>query len=152
MKLANKIMRAGILVASIVVLLAGCSTTQHAYSNMVFHLGKDAKPGETAVVLVQSGVFEYPRFARYYGIEGKIILEILVTADGKTGEVRVLKRELNKYRVWVPGREGKWDDVTHIFDEPADDLLKTSVWKPATRDGQPIAMWVTMPMNFSIAK
>ena len=77
-------------------------------------------------------------------------MRIVVQADATVGEIGVLKRELNKYHVWLPGINGRWDDVTHIFDEPAQDMLKNSKWKPATANGVPVAVRVDMPLKFNL--
>lgn len=137
-------------ILALIAALCGCTPSGRTITNLTAKLGHDAKPGDTPVVLLTSGTFEYPKFARAYGITGVVTVKVLVRADGTPGDIRVLKRELNKYRVWVYGREGKWDDVTHIFDEVVDDMIKTSKWQPAVKDAQPIDAWVTLPLNFSL--
>ena len=138
--------------ATVVTAFFGCTTTHQTLSNRVATLGPNAKPGDTPVIMVKSGVFEYPRFARANGIEGVITISVLVKADGTGGDIRVLKRDLNIYRVWVPGRESKWDDVTHIFDGPVEDMVKGATWKPAVKDGVPGAERVTIPLSFKLER
>ena len=137
-------------ILALIAFLGGCTSSGHTITNLTAKLGHDAKPGDTPIVLLQSGTFEYPKFARANGITGVVTVKVFVRADGTLGDIRVLKRELNRYRVWVYGREGKWDDVTYIFDEVVDDLMKNSKWQPAMANAQPVDAWVTLPLNFGL--
>lgn len=77
----------------------------------------------------------YPGLSRELGEEGRVLLRVLVSAEGKAQEI-----EINK-------------SSGH---ERLDRAASRAVWNwrfvPGRRDGQPLAAWVIVPINFSLRK
>ena len=71
----------------------------------------------------------YSEFAKEAQIQGKVTLHVLVGAGGRVKDVRVIK------------------GVTGLNDA-AVDAVKRWVFRPATREGKPVAVWVEIPMDF----
>ena len=69
-------------------------------------------------------------------IEGSVLLEVVVKADGTVGEVEVV-RSL---------------DSTYGLDDVAQFAASQWRFRPATRDGEPIALLVTIELTFSLGK
>lgn len=73
----------------------------------------------------------YPPVAQAAGIEGTVLVRVLV------------------------GKDGRVKDVIHIdgpdaFKEAADVCARTAVFRPALIDHQPIEVWVMMPVTFKL--
>jgi len=80
---------------------------------------------------------EYPAFAKKSKIQGTVILDVKILADGTVGAIEVKKSVL-------PGAGG--------LDEAAIAAIRKSRFQPAKNGGQPIAVWITLPINFSLSK
>jgi protein TonB len=76
----------------------------------------------------------YTEEAKQRGIEGTVVLDAVVLADGTVGEVRV-KQSL---------------DSTYGLDEQAVKALKQWLFKPGTKDGTPVAVRVDVEMTFTL--
>lgn len=76
----------------------------------------------------------YPARARRLGIEGRVLLDVLVRADGRAGEVRVKESSGN-----------------HMLDESAVSTVRAR-WRfvPARQEGRPVASRVTVPIRFKL--
>jgi len=72
---------------------------------------------------------KYPEFAREAGIQGKVVLHVLVGKDGRVKNVKVAK------------------GVTGL-NEAAMDAVKRWVFKPALSNNKPVAVWVEVPIDF----
>ena len=72
---------------------------------------------------------EYPKAAREAGVSGTVTVQALVLRDGRVGDVRVMRS--------IP-----------MLDKPAIDCVKRWRFKPARAAGQPVAVWVTIPIRF----
>jgi protein TonB len=75
---------------------------------------------------------EYPESARASGIEGKVRLQLSISAEGKVVDVKVL------------------ESLGHGLDEAAVAVARTYEFTPATRDGQPVATTITIGIRFSL--
>jgi protein TonB len=76
----------------------------------------------------------YPDSARVAGIEGKVWVKVLVDKEGMVKDAIVLK-----------------DSGTKIgFEEAALAAVRQQTWKPATQKGQPVAVWVSYEIKFSL--
>ncbi|HOD53218.1 MAG TPA: TonB family protein [Candidatus Cloacimonadota bacterium] len=80
---------------------------------------------------------EYPAFAKKSKIQGTVILDVEILANGTVGAVEVKKSLL-------PGPGG--------LDEAAIASIKKSKFQPAKNAGKPVAVWVTLPIVFSLSK
>ncbi len=71
----------------------------------------------------------FPELARQAGLEGTVVVQALVGADGRVRETRVVKS--------IPMLNGA-----------AQDAVRQWRFKPAATSGQPVATWVSVPMAF----
>ena len=74
----------------------------------------------------------YPEEARRQGLEGNVRLRILVDARGRVSKVRVIQRAGNG------------------FDQAAVKIIKKFKFRPATRGGRPVAVWITWLYKFRL--
>ncbi|MBI2890818.1 MAG: energy transducer TonB, partial [Nitrospirae bacterium] len=74
----------------------------------------------------------YPEAARRDGIEGLVILEVGIDENGRAFEVTVVQ------------------SGGHGFDEAAVEAMKNSVFYPAKRGDQPVAVRLRIPVRFSL--
>lgn len=82
-------------------------------------------------MLVKS--IRYPDPAREAGIEGRVILTMKLTEQGKLADIMVLK-----------GTDKVLDaEAARLFFKPLE-------WTPATLDGKPIALCITCPITFRL--
>jgi periplasmic protein TonB len=71
----------------------------------------------------------YPISAREAGIQGKVVLHVLVDATGKVRDIRVI------------------EGVTEL-NEAAIDAVRQWTFRPALRNDEPVATWTSVPMYF----
>jgi protein TonB len=74
---------------------------------------------------------EYPESARTTGQEAKVVLKIVVEADGRVGRIQVLKGE-------------------EPFVSAALSVVRTWTYEPATLDGAPITVFKIVNITFSL--
>lgn len=86
---------------------------------------------EEMPVLIQIPQPVYPDLARDMGTEGTVVLRLLVGKDGKVADVRV-----------VSGPE--------VLQEAAIIAAKQASFKPALQQHRPVAVWVQVPIKFSL--
>jgi protein TonB len=72
---------------------------------------------------------EYPELAREAGIEGKVIVRVLVGADGFVHTGEVLESVLG-------------------LDDAALVAARTAVFRPAQQQGRPVPAWIVIPIEF----
>ena len=73
----------------------------------------------------------YPDLARQSGMEGRVIIQALVGKDGRVKDTKVVKS--------VP-----------VFDDAAVSAVRQWVFKPALSNNRPVAVWVAVPVVFSL--
>src|SRR5215831_14401630 len=73
----------------------------------------------------------YPKRARQDGIEGTVVVEVLVGRDGRVHDARILKS--------IP-----------ILDDAAVAAVRQWIFRPAQSKGQPVAVWVAAPVKFTL--
>jgi periplasmic protein TonB len=73
---------------------------------------------------------DYPSIAREAGVEGTVLIRALVGIDGRVKQMNVLQGVVG-------------------LNEAALAAVKTAVFKPARKDGKPVAVWMTVPIEFS---
>ena len=73
----------------------------------------------------------YPPVAQAAGIEGTVLVRVLVGRDGKVKDV-----------IYIDGPEA--------FKKAADVCARTAVFRPALVDHQPVEVWVMMPVTFKL--
>ena len=103
--------------------------------------GSDAKKVDYDVAPKPVGGFvairkylAYPDAARKAGIIGKVMLNVHIDKNGNTTEVKIFQSLDKKYGC----------------DKAAVAAIKKTKWKPAQKAGEPIAVWVVVPVAFSL--
>ncbi|SNS21461.1 outer membrane transport energization protein TonB [Humidesulfovibrio mexicanus] len=77
----------------------------------------------------------YPMAARRAGQEGQVLLRLFVDAEGRVGQVAVLKAE----------PEG-------LFEESALEAVRKWRFSPAMNKGAAVGMWLTLPVRFALER
>ena len=73
----------------------------------------------------------YPDLARSGDVEGQVRVQALITRDGKVAQVRVIEGNL-------------------VLHEAAVAAVKQWTFKPALQQHKPVAVWVEIPLDFSL--
>jgi protein TonB len=73
----------------------------------------------------------YPDLAREAGVDGQVVVQALVGKDGKVKDTRVVKS-------------------IAMLDAAAEAAVKQWVFKPALSNNKPVAVWVAVPVKFSL--
>jgi len=76
---------------------------------------------------------DYTREARRIGVQGVVVLKVLLTGDGKIDRVRVVRR------------------LPYGLTENAIRAACEIKFKPAMKGGQPVSQWVTIQYGFRLA-
>ena len=76
----------------------------------------------------------YPELARQAGVEGKVVLAILVDKEGKVREVKVAKSS----------------GANVGFEDEAVNAAKQWIFKPAIQNNKPVAVWTYQPVIFRL--
>ena len=76
---------------------------------------------------------EYPEIAKLMGIEGTVMVRLLVDRFGQVRDAYVLPKTS------VPALDGA-----------ALEAVRRWVWKPALANGHAVAVWVVIPVHFSL--
>ncbi len=76
---------------------------------------------------------KYPEIARKAGIEGRVIVQVLVSEKGEVVKTRIIKSL---------GHSG--------CDEAAVNAIRSVKWKPALQRDKPVKVWVAIPVIFRL--
>ncbi len=76
---------------------------------------------------------KYPEIARKAGIEGRVIVQVLVSEKGQVIDTRVIKSL---------GHSGCDDAAVHA--------IRSVKWKPALQRDKPVKVWVAIPVIFRL--
>ncbi len=79
-------------------------------------------------------VLVYPEIAKKAGIEGMVVIAVLVDEQGRPLKTKVMKAH--------GGKVG--------FEEAAIDALMKVKWKPAMQRDLPVKVWVSIPVHFKL--
>ncbi len=74
----------------------------------------------------------YPELARKAGIEGVVVIRVLVDKNGKPKKAVVQQSD------------------SQMLNQAAIDAVMSSTFTPAIQNGQPIACWVSIPIRFKL--
>ena len=77
---------------------------------------------------------EYPEMARRAGVEGRVSIKVLIGKDGKP----------------KPGRTIVEETASELFNPAAVKAIMAQVFPPATQNGQPVEVWVVIPIVFRL--
>ena len=120
-------MNSALLLLSAGLLIAG---------NTVTGAGLQERPGNG--VTMPDVLYEvkpaYTESAKQEGIQGSVMLEVVVKDDGSVGDVKVTKSL----------------DTKHGLDEQAVKAIKQWRFKPGTKDGKAVAVLVEVEMTFTL--
>lgn len=86
---------------------------------------------EKAPDLVSMDPPVYPDLAREAGVEGTVLVRVLVGEDGFVKDMIIIQS--------IP-----------MLDEAATDSAWTAVFKPALQKDRPVAVWMVIPLEFSL--
>lgn len=89
-----------------------------------------AEPRSCENVTMNPRLF-YPPEAKERGQQGRVIVRVLINADGTAGDVAVAQSSGHR-----------------LLDLAAMEYLKKACFIPGKRSGQPQAMWYRAPVNF----
>lgn len=78
---------------------------------------------------------KYPEEARKAGIEGRVIVQLLIDARGEIVDRKILKSIGNG---------------NSSFEEAAVNALKSVKWQAAEQNGEPVKVWVAVPVIFKL--
>ncbi|MBW1776987.1 MAG: energy transducer TonB [Deltaproteobacteria bacterium] len=75
----------------------------------------------------------YPRSARRRGMEGKVLLEVFVSAQGKPEKIKLLESSGHG-----------------VLDRAALSAVRSWIFEPGTIGDRPVGMWVRVPIRFEL--
>ncbi len=78
---------------------------------------------------------KYPEIAKRSGIEGLVVVNVLIGKDGRPIKAKIMKKKPKD---------------SDIFDEAAVSALMGSSYSPGIQNGRPIKVWLTVPMRFKL--
>lgn len=124
--------------------------------------GQDHAPqypgGVSELVKYLSYNIQYPVEAEHYGIEGRVLVNFFVEADGTVSDVRVANTEL-KNRL-SDKKFSKYTDIEkyamrgkgegQLRDEAVRVVSKIPRWEPAMRRGKKVRVKYTLPVTFRL--
>lgn len=89
--------------------------------------------GDAALMKWLSSNIQYPAMAQENGVQGRVVVQFVVTKDGSIGEVKVVK------------------SVDRDLDNEAKRLCKKlPKFVPGKNNGQPVNVWYTLPISFKL--
>jgi len=89
--------------------------------------------GDAALMKYLSSHIQYPAMAAENNIQGRVVVQFVVTKTGKVGEVKVVR------------------SVDKSLDKEAVRVVKTLPnFVPGRQNGQPVNVWYTLPVQFKL--
>jgi TonB family protein len=129
MKTLKTIQRAAIAFAATTLGIA-CAYQQTADQNGVYKVGGELTP---PAVIAKSDP-EYTEEARKAGIDGTVLLAVVVGTDGLAHDINVLK------------------GIGSGLDEKAVEAVQTWRFRPGTKDGEAVKVRAQIEVNFRLLK
>ncbi len=130
----------------VVAFLLGCSTSRTVLPDQEEPEVDGIRPPK----LLSAGELEYPDLGRELSIEGVIKVAALVSRQGTVDSVRIVSHEFNYQAIRL--LSGELKPVAEVFDPLAIKFIRTIVYRPAVKDGHPVAVWVLQPVRWKMAK
>ena len=75
---------------------------------------------------------KYPRIAATNGIEGQVVVAALVGKDGRVSKTQIIQSD------------------NSLLDQAAIDAVRETVFTPAIQNGNPVQLWVRIPITFRL--
>ena len=89
--------------------------------------------GDAALMKYLSSHIQYPTMAAENNVQGKVVVQFVVTKTGKVGEVKVVR------------------SVDKDLDREAVRVCKSLPnFVPGRQNGQPVSVWYTLPVTFKL--
>lgn len=109
--------------------------TEYLDSLGVHHVERSPRypGGDKALMEFLAKQVKYPNKARRNNIQGRVVVQFVVTKTGEVGEIKVV-------RSVDPDLDAEAKRVCGLLPK----------FEPATLDGEPINVWYTLPINFGI--
>lgn len=82
------------------------------------------------------GHLKYPELAKKVGLEGLVVVGVLIDEKGNPMKTEILKSA----------------GVNIGFDEAAQDAVMAVKWKPAKQRDKPVKVWVSIPVRFKLTE
>jgi TonB family C-terminal domain len=109
-------------------------TLAHLMDDPVTVKGFQLKEVDTRAEILARPEPKYTEAARHVGVQGVVVLKVLLGADGQIQRIRVVRR------------------LPYGLTENAIRAACEIKFKPALKDGQQVPMWASMEYGFSLAK
>ena len=91
--------------------------------------------GDMALMKFIYDNIKYPAEAADNNVEGRVVLKFVVSADGSVTRIQVLK------------------GVHPVLDREAERVVSMfPKWKPGRQNGEPVPVWFTVPVTFTLKK
>ena len=81
--------------------------------------------------LTRRAIPVYPEFALRAGLQGSVMLKVLLGKDGRAESIQVLKGE-------------------QIFRKSAEDAVRKFLFEPARQSDRPVKVWLVIPIHFKL--
>jgi TonB family protein len=107
----------------------GASSISRENADLVVDF-EDMVDYDSPPVLIRAVRPDYPEMARQVGVEGRVVLKVLVLEDGYVGAVQIL------------------ESPSTVLTDHAITALRQSVFAPATKEGQPCCATTVIPFVF----
>jgi TonB family protein len=88
-------------------------------------------PGITPPQLIKQATPDYPEDARQQRVQGRVVLELKIREDGHADELRAV-------------------DGNPVFYKSAMNCVKKWKFKPAMKDGNPVAVKINVEINYRL--
>ena len=98
----------------------------------VFNMSEVSEPPE----IIKSHPPHYPDMARLMGVEGKVILRLLIDEEGDVIDVKVLRTIASDFRSG--------------FERASIKAAKQYKYKPAILDGKPVPCWAKVTIKYKL--
>lgn len=102
-------------------------------SDVNIFVAYDEPPSPIGGFVAIQKALKYPEIARKAGIEGRVIVHVLVSEAGSVENTKILKSL---------GHSG--------CDDAAVSAIKSVKWKPARQRDKPVKVWVAIPVIFKL--
>ncbi|MGA2296675.1 MAG: energy transducer TonB [FCB group bacterium] len=94
--------------------------------------GVDQLPSLDAKELAKA--VRYPEWAKETGLEGQVILNVLISSEGKLKRIEVI------------------NSTDKVFEKPAISAVKKIKFEPGKAKGNPVDAWLAIPIDFKLEK
>jgi len=108
------------------------------------------KGGDNALIRFLSSEIKYPEIALNDGVQHKFLVNFVICKDGSVCDIEVLdKRKLDKFKKNI-----KYKESVALLKNEAIRVVKATngKWNAATKDGEKVNCYFTLPITFKLVK